>query len=383
MKKLLLLVCLVATGSAFATEPTVTVPWNSFDILYRDYIEQEFLPRDEEPVPLITLEQTRYDLKIRGQQVTGTISVAGNVLVGTPEPVPLFGHQVAVTEIIESQNAMLLASDGAYELYTQEPGMFLLMFAVSIPLTDFQSSPRLEFEVPVAVRNELVLDAPDNLRLLESDFLHKVGDHYFFSPTAFLDLGFEHVNLNLDGIDVSEPLLVQVDTPESVLDAVAFFVSFAEDGSVLSALSLVLPPNDDNRLELDPIAGAEVWSLRVNGEPRSLYHSPEGKWIIPLQPKTTSQVILAYLTRTEKLGVEGRLDFSIPQTGLTARQVNLTVGLPQRMQMLAMDSDLQPASGNDWPRFDSFSGRPHYFSKPFYRSHALASSIIYQEPVNP
>jgi hypothetical protein len=57
------------------------------------------------------------------------------------------------------------------------------------------------------------------------------------------------------------------------------------------------------------------------------------------------------------------------------------VGLPQRMQMLAMDSDLQPASGNGWPRFRSFNGRPHFFSRPFYRGHAFTSSIIYQEPV--
>ena len=380
MKKFILIFCLLVSGPGIAMEPTVTVPWNSFDILYRDHIEQKFLPIDEEPVPLITLEQTRYDLKISGNQAAGTISIAGNVLVGTPEPVQLFGHQVAVTEIIESQNAMLLTSDGAYELYTQEPGMFLLIFTVSIPLSDFQASPRLKFEVPVAVRNELVLDAPDNLRLVESEALHPVGNHYFFSPTSFLDLGFESVNLTQDGED---QLLVQVDTPQSVLDAVTFFVSFTEDGSVLSALSLILPPNDNNRLELDPIAGAEVWSLHVNGKPRSLYQSPENKWIVPLEPKTSSQVILAYLTRTEKLGVEGRLDFSIPETGLTARQVNLAVGLPQRMQMLAMDSDLQPANGNQWPHFDSFSGRPHYFSKPFYRGHALASSIIYQEPVNP
>jgi hypothetical protein len=94
-------------------------------------------------------------------------------------------------------------------------------------------------------------------------------------------------------------------------------------------------------------------------------------------------VVLAYLTRSDKLGLEGRLDFDIPQTGLTAREVNLMVGLPPRMQMLAMDSDLQPASGRGWPRFRSFNGRPHFFSRPFYRGHAFSSSIIYQEPANP
>ncbi|MCP3689350.1 MAG: hypothetical protein GY784_13150, partial [Gammaproteobacteria bacterium] len=171
--------------------------------------------------------------------------------------------------------------------------------------------------------------------------------------------------------------------PSAVLHSVTFFTSFAEDGTVLSALQLELPPNDENQLVLDPIEAAEVWSLHVNGQPRSLYVSAADMWVVPLDPKVNSKIVLAYLTRNQKLGLEGRLDFDIPETGLTARQVNLVVGLPERMHMLAMDSDLQPASGHGWATFDSFSGRPHFFSKPFYRGRAFSASVIYQEPVNP
>lgn len=382
MKIPLLVLGLTVFSLAYATEPTVTVPWQSFDNLYREQIEQKFRPTKVEPKPIINLEQIRYDLEIEDNQAIGTVSIAGNVLVGNPDPVRLFGQNIAVTEIIETQNASLLASAGNYQLYTHEPGMFLIMFAVSIPISDFQVKPRLEFDVPVAVRNELVINSPDSLRLLDSNNLHKIGGRYFFPPTSLLNIGFEHVNQQIDGLS-DDQLLVQVDTPEAVLDSVTFFVSFAEDGSILSAISLILPPNDNNQLELDPIAEAEVWSLRVNGQPRSLYQSANDKWIIPLDQNVESRVTLAYLTRNEKLGLEGRLDFKLPETGLTARKVNLTVGLPQRMQMLAMDSDLQPANGSNWPRFESFSGRPHYFSRPFYRGHAFTSSIIYQEPVNP
>ncbi len=383
MRKLILMLGLSLYSCCLAAESTVTVPWNSFDDLYRGQIEQQFMPIEEDPEPLVSLEQIRYDLKINGTLATGTVTIAGNVLDGYPEPVRLFGQKIAVTEILESQNAVLLASDGAYRLYPQDPGMFLVMFTVSIPITDFQVRPRLEFDVPVAVRNELVIETADNLKLVDSDSLHEIDGRYFFSPTRLLTVGFEHVIRQIDGAADGEDRLVQVDTPEAVLDAVTFFVSFAEDGSVLTAMNLELPPNDNNQLVLDPIDGAEVWSLRVNGEPRSLFRSPEQKWIIPLDPRSSSRVVLAYLTRTDKLGLEGRLDLNIPQTGLTAREVNLMVGLPLRMQMLAMDSDLQPASGKGWPTFKSFNGRPHYFSRPFYRGHAFTSSVIYQEPANP
>ena len=382
MSKLLLLLGLLLPAWCHAAESTVTVPWTSFDNLYRGQIEQQFLPPEEEPEPLLSLDQVRYDLRIDGALVTGTVSIAGNVLVGYPQPVRLFGQNIAVTEIIEAQNAVLLASDGSYRLYPQEPGMFLVMFAVSIPLTDFQVRPRLEIDVPLAVRNELVLQTADHLKLADSNSLHEIGGSYFFSPTSLLNIDFEHVDRQVEGAGASERL-VRVDTPDAVLDAITFFVSFAEDGSVLTAMNLELPPNDSNQLVLDPIAGAEVWSLRVNGKSRSLYRSPGQKWVIPLDPRVSSRVVLAYLTRADRLGLEGRLDFDIPKTGLTARQVNLKVGLPRRMQMLAMDSDLQPASGKGWPKFGSFNGRPHYFSRPFYRGHGFSSSILYQEPAEP
>ena len=382
MRKLFLMLGLVLPSWCYAAESTVTVPWASFDNLYRGQIEQQFLPLEEEPEPLLSLDQIRYDLSVDGALATGTISIAGNVLVGYPRPLRLFGQNIAVTEIIETQNAVLLAGDGAYRLFTQEPGMFLVMFAVSIPLTDFQVRPRLEFDVPLAVRNELVLQTTERLKLADSNVLHEVDGSYFFPPTSLLSLDFEHVDQPVDGV-VAKERLVRIETPDAVLDAVTFFVSFAEDGSVLTAMNLELPPNEANQLVLDPIADAEVWSLSVNGQARSLYRSPGQQWIVPLDPRVSSRVVLAYLTRADRLGLEGRLDFDIPKTGLTARQVNLKVGLPRRMQMLAMDSELQPASGKGWPKFGSFNGRPHYFSRPFYRGHAFSSSIIYQEPAEP
>jgi hypothetical protein len=384
MKNSIAMLLLIASSLTYAIEPNVTVPWHEFDDLYKKQITQSLKAGDApEPDPIITLEQVQYNLKIVDAQATGSVSIIGNVLLGEPEPLRLFGQSIAVTNVLEAQNATLLANNGYYQLYTYEPGVFSIKFTVSIPITDFQVKPKLLFDVPPAVRNELKIEFSENLKLLDSNSLHKIDGSYFFPPTRLLSIGFEHVNQVIDGLVSEDTLLSEVDTPNAVLDSVTFFASFAEDGAVLSAMHLVLPANEKNQLELNPIEGAEVWSLQVNDKPRALYESAAGMWVIPLDAKVESKVVLAYLTRGQKLGLEGRLDFSIPQTGLTARSVNLTVGLPERMHMLAMDSDLQPANGRDWPVFNSFSGRPHYFSKPFYRGQEFSASIIYQEPVNP
>ena len=339
MKLLFLVAALLSSTAIFATESSVTVPWSEFDTIYKEQLTQSLTTEEVEPEPVITLEDIQYDLKVQGELVSGSITIRGNVLVGDPEPLHLFGQNIAVIEVIEAQNAVLLAHDGNYALYTFDAGVFSIRFAVSIPISDFQVRPRLEFDVPPAVRNELKIKTSEHLKILPSDSLHAVDDRYFFSPRRLLKISFEHLSQPLNGRESEDSLLAEVEIPEAVLHAVTFFTSFAEDGTVLSAMSLVLPPNDTNQLVLDPIDGAEVWSLQVNDKPRSLFLSAAEKWVIPLDPKVESRVVLAYLTRNQKLGLEGRLDFKIPETGLTARAINLVVGLPERMHMLAMDSD--------------------------------------------
>ncbi|MCP4186052.1 MAG: hypothetical protein GY763_00460 [Gammaproteobacteria bacterium] len=384
MNKFILIAGLIFSSWSHAVESTVTVPWPEFDTIYKERIAQDLKTKEvTEPAPVMVLENIEYDLKVHESQVTGTVSVNGSVLSGDPEPLPLFGHNIAVTNIVDAQNAILMAKNGRYQLDTVESGIFSIRFTVSIPITDFQVKPRLVFDVPAAVRNELKIKTDESLEIRQSDSLHKIDGSYFFSPRSELNVVFEHVGQPLTGSEPEDKLLDEVDTPSAVLHSVTFFTSFAEDGTVLSAMQLELPPNDENQLVLDPIEAAEVWSLHVNGQPRSLYVSAADRWVVPLDPKVKSKIVLAYLTRNQKLGLEGRLDFDIPETGLTARQVNLVVGLPERMHMLAMDSDLQPASGRGWATFDSFSGRPHFFSKPFYRGRAFSASVIYQEPVNP
>ena len=272
------------------------------------------------------------------------------------------------------------------ELHASELGEFAIDFDVTIPVSDYQSRPKLEFDVPNAVRNELSLVTSDDLTLVSRNGFHRVGERYYFAPTNRVQLEFEHPRTTQSGNMDQEGRLTEVDIPETVMEAVNFSVSFTEDGSVLTAMVLTLPPRDDAQLILKPVAESEVWSLHVNGKPRTLYESREGLWIIPLDENMDSRVEIAYLTETTPLALEGRLDFTLPETGLTAQRVDVIVGLPERIALLAMDSPLQAVGGlhKAGPKmFSSFSGEPHHFSAPFYRGQSIVSSMMYHEPVNP
>ena len=172
-----------------------------------------------------------------------------------------------------------------------------------------------------------------------------------------------------------------VSTPEIVLDAIHFYTSYTENGSALAVLRLELPPEAGSRLQLKPIPGAEIWSLNVNNTPKSLYTHQAGSWIIPLDPGQVSVVELAYLQKGEKLALKGRVSLNMPATGLTARRVNVAVALAERVQLIALEGDLEPTQGAQWPKAQGFTGTPYYFTRPFYRGEALSAAIYYKELV--
>jgi hypothetical protein len=158
------------------------------------------------------------------------------------------------------------------------------------------------------------------------------------------------------------------------------YTSFSENGSALSVLRLELPAAAGRRLQLQPIAGAEIWSLSVNGQPRSLYSQEAGNWVIPLD-EGASVVELAYLQKGDKLGLKGRLPVLVPATGLAARKLNVAIALAERVELIAMEGELEPTAGNGWPSVPGFAGKPYFFTHPFYRGTQLDAAIYYQEPL--
>jgi len=59
----------------------------------------------------------------------------------------------------------------------------------------------------------------------------------------------------------------------------------------------------------------------------------------------------------------------------------VTVGLAERLALVALEGDLEPDPERAWQPPPGFSGTPYRFRYPYYRGEALGAAIFYQEPV--
>lgn len=174
-----------------------------------------------------------------------------------------------------------------------------------------------------------------------------------------------------------------VNTPPVVLDALSFFVAFEENGHVLSVLRMNVPAGTGDRISLKVPSGADVWSLGVNGRKRQIYESPDGRWMIPVDPEAASKIELVFHRQGEKLGLRGRLETMLPETGLPCKRVRVGIAVPERVQILSVDGAVSPAAPTADPLPGVFIGTPHFFSRAFYQGEGISLSIAYKEPANP
>ena len=172
-----------------------------------------------------------------------------------------------------------------------------------------------------------------------------------------------------------------VSTPPIVLDSQDFFTSFDDNGTMLSVLVMDIPPELGPRMKLKPLPGAEIWSLKVNGRSKTVYSGNEHEWIIPLAEGEVSHVELAFLRRGENLGLRGRLETALPETGLPSRRVRVGVALPERVQLLSVEGPLSPESGEAWKLPKEFIGKLHFFSRSFYKGDGMTIAVSYKEPL--
>ncbi len=177
-----------------------------------------------------------------------------------------------------------------------------------------------------------------------------------------------------------------VEAPQIVLNELFFYTSFAENGNEISVIRMELPKQAGDRLVLNPIPNTEIWSLLVNGKKKEVFTQTNDDhktiWVIPLEENERSIVELTYIQNHKKLGLEGRLSITVPETGLAAEKVFVSVGLTDRVELVAVEGDLTPAETAQCPVVKSFTGKPYIFQYPFYRGKALEAAIFYKEPLD-
>jgi hypothetical protein len=184
----------------------------------------------------------------------------------------------------------------------------------------------------------------------------------------------EEIHLAIERFQTAE-------TPVTVLDGAYFFSAFEESGNILSVLVMDVPPEVGPRLKLKAIPNADIWSLTVNKVKREVYIGENGAWIIPLDGGKASHVALAFLQKGDKLGLQGRLEILVPETGLPCRAIRVGVALPDRVQLLSMDGPVNPAPGEGWELPTEFVGKQHFFSRSFYKGEGMKLAVFFKEPV--
>jgi hypothetical protein len=185
-----------------------------------------------------------------------------------------------------------------------------------------------------------------------------------------------------EAIDLTVRRFATVRAPSAVLDSQSLYITFAESGDILSVLMMDVPPEVGTRLTLDAVAGAAIWSLRVNGADTEVYSDQEGSWIIPLAGGRISQIELAYLQSGAKIGLQGSVDAVVPATGLPSRELRVGVALPARVELLFVDGPVSTAEAHDWPLPSAFTGKSYFFTRSFYKGEGMALAVSYKEPLN-
>jgi hypothetical protein len=278
--------------------------------------------------------------------------------------------------------------DNSYEIKVPQgnPDLFWIQFAIEESVEE----KGFAFRLPLIKENngkegDFVLEEPDDGQVtlvgkglvsgipaakLNSRLLRAAGKDRFYM----------HIP-SMGPIRLDVERFKAVSTPPIVLDSQYFFTSFEENGNVLSIIELTVPAGVGPRLKLNAVPGSEIWSLSVNDRKRKVYTNDDGKWIIPLADGEASKVQLALLRKEKKLGLHGRLEVVLPETGLPSRSVRVGIALPERVQLLSFEGPLNPAKGESWKRPSEFIGKPHFFSGSFYKGQGMKMAVSYKEPV--
>jgi hypothetical protein len=193
MKRLVLVSCVVA---ALAAAQDVSVPWEEFKSLYRERIEKEVLMQTAPPAlrPLVySIDEARYHITVAGGEARGDVLITGKILGGDPEPIPLFGADIVLTDFGEISGGALLGSSeaaGAAFLPAAGAAEFQLVLGFLVPVTDDNEARALSFNTPRALRNSLKVTLPEQARILEHPGIRDGAGVFHFAPSPCINLRY-------------------------------------------------------------------------------------------------------------------------------------------------------------------------------------------------
>ena len=306
----------------------------------------------------------------------------GALILQAPEGAKFISSSLGASRITK-------LDDGRYaiNIHPSEKGPFSIEFALEGLTEDGEFSfplPRLEGNS--GQQGRFAIDEPDDGQvtvaaegLVPQIPVAKLGE---VLGALVKEKGFYMSIPAQESVTLTITRFQPVSTPTTILDCQYFFTSFEDNGTTLSVLAMDIPPEVGARMTLKAVPDSEIWSLTVNGAKKNVYAGEEDMWIIPLESGQVSRVELAFLRQGTKLGLQGKLEAIVPESGLPSQELRVGVALPARVELLSVEGPVNVATPGAWKLPVEFVGKQHFFSRPFYKGEGMVLSISYKEPVN-
>lgn len=386
---LLLIVVTAALYGTVSAEPAISIPYEDFKKLYEESVRKEVMDSVEKEPFRYSFDKAHYTMSISGDGARCQAVISGTLISGKPEPVPLFEKEVIIRKVIEVKGGSLLfAGTGKKRLafLPADKGGFQISLTFYIPSEEDNRSGFITAMIPDAITNALSPSATGAITLTEVPGV-KTGDgSYYFSRRNKMTIRFADTK-SVEKAAKADDLLSKeyraVRTPATVLESVYCYTSFEESGNSLSVLVLKIPPEAGERFRIKSIPDASIWRCTVNGKRVRVYTTGEKDpwWVLPLEKGTVATVKLSFLRKGEKLGLHGKLEAVLPEIDFPAGQVNLAIGLPERVELVSYEGPLAPSGSFKARAPKEFIGSPSYFSRAFYKGEGLKLAVSYREPV--
>lgn len=399
MKKTIVIVLLLLIPHFSFAGDNISVPLAEFKTLYEEHIEKQIQTKlkeqlqttnKEEPF-VYTIAEASYSMTLHSTYCNGSVTLTGTIISGKPEPFKLFGEELVIKNIDTISGGVLMFSkkDSGIAFYPTGTKDFSIGLSVNVPVQEDNRSRFVTFSIPRAVKNELTIDAPEELMIVEAPGVNNKAGVYNFSSKTDLSIRYGRKNADAKTAAEKEQTLAKqfetLRTPPIVLDTVSLFTSFEENGNVLSVLKMDIPPEAGSFLTLQAVPDSEIWSLKIDGKKMKIYGKTENgqsQWIIPLVQGKMSHVELATIRQASKLGLYGKLETELPGIGLPARKLYVALALPERVELMSVEGPVSPAAGVDIDPPREFVGKAYHFSRSFHKGESIHIALSYKEPVN-
>ncbi len=192
--------------------------------------------------------------------------------------------------------------------------------------------------------------------------------------------------------DQSNPVHLSVNryskaqAPKTILESMYFYTSYAENGKAISVIKFCLPKGHQENIKIKALKNAQVWSLKVNAQsvtPLTQKSAEQTYWVIPIKDGSQeNEIEFTYITQHPRLTLEGRLPIELAETQLAAHTAYVAIGLAERLELVALEADLDSSQIDAIPNVPGFSGKPHVFQNSLYRGEALSGALFYKEPLH-